>query len=221
MTPQLQSDDSPVGTEPMSNEAASWLGGALCIGGLIGTPLVAAVAEKFGRKVAGCLIVLPHGVCWLLTIFAEDQNYLFVARFFAGIAGAGAILVIPLYIGEIASDKIRGMLGSLLVFFVNAGILAAYILGSLVSFHVFAICAAVLPIVHLAAFVFMPETPTYLVRCNRMAEAGRYQTQSSNTFLFKNCIDYVCTYICNSFASLITDPWIGSEVEIRRSLKRS
>ncbi|XP_046418828.1 facilitated trehalose transporter Tret1-like [Neodiprion virginianus] len=173
MTPQLQSDNPPVGVEPMSDEGASWLGGSLCVGGLLGTPLFGMMAEKFGRKTAGYLVAMPYGICWLVTIFAQDQSYLFVARFFAGIGGAGAILVVPLYVGEIASNDIRGMLGSLLVFFINIGILLTYVLGTLLSFRVFAICASVIPMVYLGAFIFMPESPTYLVRCERMSEAGR------------------------------------------------
>lgn len=173
MTPQLQSANPPVGEEPMSDEGASWLGGALCMGALLGTPFFGTMAEKFGRKAAGYLIAVPYGICWLITIFAWDQNYLFVARFFAGIGGSGALLIVPLYVGEIASSEIRGMLGSLLVFFINIGILATYVLGTLVSFRVFAICASAIPLIYLGAFIFMPESPIYLVRCERMSEAGK------------------------------------------------
>ncbi|XP_015606470.1 facilitated trehalose transporter Tret1 [Cephus cinctus] len=173
MTPKLQSPDPPVGLTPMSDEVVSWLTGVLCIGALMGTPVFGAISEKFGRKIAGCLLTIPYGICWITTIFAQDQTYLLVARFFAGVGASGSILLVPLYVGEIASSGRRGMLGSLLVLFINVGILIGFVAGAILSFKVFAICALVLPLCYLGAFVFLPESPVYLVRCNRTKDAAR------------------------------------------------
>ena len=174
IAPRLQSENPPVGSEPMSDEAASWLTGALCAGALAMMPFCSTIAEKLGRRFMGCLISIPFGICWLLTIFATDFSYLFIARFFAGIGGASCIFIIPLYVSEIAADSIRGQLGSFLVFGINIGIVTAYATGAVMSYQLYAICGLILPMVFLGAFVFMPETPIYLVRRKRMDEAVRF-----------------------------------------------
>ncbi|KAK2576978.1 hypothetical protein KPH14_011942 [Odynerus spinipes] len=144
--------------------------------GTLTTPLMGTLAEKLGRKMTGCLVAIPFLICCLLTIFASDHTHLFIARFFAGVGGAGSIFLVPLYVSEISCDAIRGMLGSLLVFVLNIGILMAYIFGAILSFNVYSICAIIPPILYFATFLFLPETPVYLVRRNRLREAARSLT---------------------------------------------
>lgn len=169
--PHLLSEDTPVGTEPMTDETASWLISALCLGGLITTPILGPLAEKFGRKFVGCLIALPLVLSWLLKIFAQDSYYLIAARFFAGSGGAGCLFLISLYISETTCDAIRGTAGSFLVLFLNIGILVSYIIGPILSFTFFGIVCLCLPVFYLGCFVFLPETPVYLIRNNKINDA--------------------------------------------------
>lgn len=171
--PNLLSEETPVGTEPMTGESASWLVAILCLGGLVTTPILGPLSDKFGRKTVGILITLPSIMSWLLKIFARDQDYLIAARFLAGVNGAGCIFFIPLYISETTSDAIRGTAGSFLVLFLNIGFLFSFIIGPLISFNLFAIVCLILPLIFLAFFVFMPETPVYLIRKNKIAEATK------------------------------------------------
>ena len=171
--PHLLSQETPVGHEPMTDESASWLIGALCLGGLVTTPFLGPLSEKLGRKVLGCWIILPCVISWMLKIFAPNQNYLIAARFLAGMNGAGCIFLIPLYISESTSNSIRGTAGSFLVLFLNIGILMSFIIGPLLSFTVFAIVSLLVPLIYLGCFLFMPETPVYLVRQNKITEATK------------------------------------------------
>ncbi|XP_043500909.1 facilitated trehalose transporter Tret1-like isoform X1 [Polistes fuscatus] len=171
--PQLQSENSPIGTIAMTDEEVSWLSAIMCLGGTVATPMMGPLSEKLGRKFTGYLIAVPFVICSFLTIFATNSMHLFIARFFAGIGGAGAIFVVPLYVSEISCDLIRGMLGSLLVLMLNTGILIAYILGAFMPFKIFNICIAIISLIYLGGFIFLPETPVYLVRHNRLREAAR------------------------------------------------
>ncbi|KAG7213790.1 hypothetical protein KM043_003010 [Ampulex compressa] len=173
MAPQLQGEDPPVGSVPMTEEEASWLSGIMCLSGTLASLGLGLLTERLGRKATGCLMALPLCLCWILTIFASSHAEIFVARFFAGIGGAASLFLVPLYVSEIAGDSVRGMLGSLLVFVLNIGVLLSYIFGAILSFRVFAMCALLLPLVYLVAFLFLPETPVYLVRKNRLREAAR------------------------------------------------
>ncbi|KAF7418478.1 hypothetical protein HZH68_001131 [Vespula germanica] len=120
MAPKLQSEDPPVGIIAMTNEEVSWLSAIMCLGGIVTTPIMGPISEKLGRKMTGCLLGLPLLTCSLLMIFATDQIHIFIARFFAGVGGAGAFFLVPLYVSEICCDSIRGMLGSLLVLVIAA-----------------------------------------------------------------------------------------------------
>lgn len=172
MAPRLQNDVPPVGTVKMSNEEVSWLTGSMCVGGILATPIMGPITEKVGRKMIGCFLGIPFLTSCFLTIFATGHVHLFVSRFLAGVGGAGAIFLIPLYVSEISSDANRGMLGSLLLFMLNFGILLAYIFGAILSFQAFAIFITVLPVLFLGGIFFLPETPVYLVHRNKLREAN-------------------------------------------------
>ncbi|CAK9794698.1 Facilitated trehalose transporter Tret1 [Anthophora quadrimaculata] len=172
-TPLLQSDNPPVGKEPMTDEAASWMTAITCLTAAIVSLMVGVLANRYGRKMVGCLMGLPLCGCWLVTIFATEQWHLYVARFFTGISGGMTLFLVPLYVSEIAADGIRGMLGSLMVFLLNGGLLLGYILGALISYRLFSIVALVFPLLYVVFFLFVPETPVHLVRRNRLGEAAR------------------------------------------------
>lgn len=171
--PQLQSENPAVGREPMTDETASWLSGTMCLTAAFITLGIGGLADRYGRKVIGCLAALPCCIAWLLIIFATEQSHLLVARFFSGMGAATILFVVPTYVSEITCDAIRGMLGSLLVLILNGGILFVYVLGALCSFRVVAIVAFTLPLLYLAFFLFVPESPVFLIRSNRLDEAAR------------------------------------------------
>lgn len=65
---------------------------------------------------------------------------------------------------QIASDNVRGALGSLFILVQNLGYLVVYIAGDTLPFAwVMWLCAAV-PAAHLLIFLAMPETPVFLVK---------------------------------------------------------
>ncbi|XP_014482808.1 PREDICTED: facilitated trehalose transporter Tret1-2 homolog [Dinoponera quadriceps] len=171
--PQLQSSSSPVGNEPMTDEAVSWLSGITCLAGGLVTGLLSVIPDKYSRKRFGYLLTLPMVISWVLIIFATEHIHIYIARFLHGVVGAGTFFFVPVYVSEISNDNIRGLLGSLLMFAINFGILLGYVLGGMFSLSVFAIINLAGPVLFLVTFAFMPESPVYLVRQNRIREAAR------------------------------------------------
>lgn len=53
------------------------------------------------------------------------------------------------------------------------GILYSYVVGSLVDYVWLGILSAIIPVVFVVVFFFMPETPNYLLTKNRRAEAEK------------------------------------------------
>ncbi|XP_011300593.1 facilitated trehalose transporter Tret1 [Fopius arisanus] len=173
MIPRLQAPNTPVGDEPMTLDQISWLTSVTCIAPLFVLPLCNFLSERFGRKTLGCLMAIPMGLCWLLTLLATNFTFLLIARILEGMGNGMIVFLVPIYVTEISSDDVRGKLGSFLGVAANFGLLLGFILGAAMSYQMFAICGMIVPVVYLAGFFFMPETPIYLLRKGRKEEATR------------------------------------------------
>ncbi|XP_058058247.1 facilitated trehalose transporter Tret1-like [Anopheles bellator] len=161
--PTLQSPDgSPLGTGPITQQQASWIGGVLCLGGIVGTLVGGLLVERVGRKWAAWLAGWTLVAGWVLVIVADRPGYLMGTRFLGGFAGGVQYVATPLYVPEIAETRIRGALGSLLVLSCCVGVQLAYLTGALLPYATIPwICLSV-PVVFLAGFAFIPESPYYL-----------------------------------------------------------
>lgn len=171
--PTLQSSEAPAGKNPVTEDEASWIGSLMFVGFLCGTPMYGCISDKFGRKFAGLLIAPPVIISWLIIILCSSIHLIFVARFLAGVSTGGVLLLVPIYVGEICEDSIRGTLGSYLAIFGNAGVLFSYVIGSYTLYHDFAIICLSLPVLFLVTFLWMPETPVYLLRKGEVKQAKR------------------------------------------------
>nr|XP_029716912.1 facilitated trehalose transporter Tret1-like isoform X2 [Aedes albopictus] len=164
--PVLQSYESPLPDGPITSEEASWIGAFLCVGGFAGNIVSGWMADRFGRKLTACLAAIPQIIAWILVITAKNVYYLMGMRFLLGFSGGVCFMIIPMFIAEIAEDRIRGMLGSTLVFSCNLGILLMYILGDCLPYAMIPWILLVFPLLFLAGFILIPDTPYYLMRRN-------------------------------------------------------
>lgn len=67
------------------------------------------------------------------------------------------------FIRIVRQTSIRGALGSFLQLFITFGLLYSYVIGPYVSYTVFWILCACLPVVFFVLFMLMPESPYYLI----------------------------------------------------------
>lgn len=70
-----------------------------------------------------------------------------------------------------SQTSVRGALGSFLQLFITAGLLYSYAIGPYVSYTVFWILCAILPVIFFICFMMMPESPHYLLSKGQRAEA--------------------------------------------------
>lgn len=171
--PQLIKETTPVGTEPMTDLEISWLSSVTGLASLIALLFYALSAGMISNKVFGCISALSALASWLLIYFAQNFYYLLLARTLAGFVCGITFSMIPVYVSELAEDSIRGQLGSLLCFGFNLGTLASFVLGSQLSYHNFALCGTIVPLVFIAGFISLPESPTYLLRRGHVERATR------------------------------------------------
>lgn len=169
--PYLKSSNSHLSTGAITSEDASWIGSLLAVGGFVGTIAFGQITEKFGKKIALFLLVIPHLSFWCLIYFSTHVYHLYLGRFIAGITGGGIIRTISLYIAEISENSIRGMLGSFMIFALSGGALLIFIVGTYVNFFTVPLMIFVLPSVFLASLIFLHDTPTSLIKRGKHDEA--------------------------------------------------
>ncbi|MCW8379758.1 MFS transporter [Streptomyces justiciae] len=96
------------------------------IGAAIGA-LAGRVSERIGRRSALGLSGVLFGVGLGLAVVAPGLGVLLVARTVQGLASGIASAVVPVYLSEISTHRIRGRLGSLNQLMVTAGLLVSYL----------------------------------------------------------------------------------------------
>lgn len=173
MIPHLMKPDNPLGRSITSNEA-SWLASFLLIGCLIGNLFCAAVAKYFGRKLTLIALAAFLFISYLTLAFSKIIILYYLARVVAGFAVGGLFSVVPIFIGEISEVHNRGILITSYGCFMTTGMLFTYCVGPYTSIMAFNLICAVFPVVFICLFfTFVPETPAYLLKINKEAEARR------------------------------------------------
>lgn len=150
----------------------SWASSLVTLGAAFVCIFIGTICQAIGRKRTMLILVVPFTIGYALIIFASNVVMLMIGRFILGIAGGAFCVAAPTYTAEIAQSDIRGTLGGYFQLMLVVGVLVSYILGGYTSVFVFTIILAIIPLVFGAIFVFMPETPVYLISKGRKDEAA-------------------------------------------------
>lgn len=181
MIPYFLSEKSHI---KMTEREAQWLETWLLIGAIVGLPFTIYFVSKIGRKKSLLLASLLLLIHWTIIALVDDIVYIYVARVIAGAGGDMAFVAAPCYIAEIADQKIRGFLSSIIYLMMLTGILTIYITGPYFPFYVPSLIGISLLTIELVVFSLLPETPYYLLYNNKQKEAERslkFYRSSSNT----------------------------------------
>lgn len=155
----------------ITTEQGSWVSSLLALGAMVGAILSGPMADKLGRKKSLLLLTAPFLLSWAIIIFAFELWLINVARFIVGIGVGAACVLVPTYISEIAETSTRGTLGAMFQLFLTIGILVAFVLGAILSYTGFAIICALVEIGFFASFMWMPESPVWLMNRKQKPEA--------------------------------------------------
>lgn len=90
-----------------------------------------------------------------------------------GLAAGAFYLTTPQYTSEIAEKEIRGILGSFLQLLISLGVLFVYLIGSYLPVFWLNVTCGICPLIYASIFIFMPESPFYLIMKNREKEAEK------------------------------------------------
>jgi len=88
-----------------------------------------------------------------------------------GFCAGAASLVVPIYIGEVAEDRIRGMLSSGFQLMVTMGNLFGYVLGTFANWQCLAAVCAGFPLLGAILMIWIPRSPRFLLSRGKVPEA--------------------------------------------------
>lgn len=131
----------------------------------------ATLCDFIGRKSTLILFSIPSTIAWILKIFARDVNLFYLSRFFVGLGTGCYFTVVPMYVGEIADPKIRGILGSFITAFNFFGQFLITVLGNVFDVITTSYICLPLPILFFIFFFFAPESPYFYIMKGRFDEA--------------------------------------------------
>jgi len=77
----------------------------------------------------------------------------------------------PMYLGEISPAHIRGNLTSMSIVAVEIGMLVEFVIGPFLSIQNLTFVSLIAPCLFMLVFIWLPESPYYLMRRNAKQEA--------------------------------------------------
>lgn len=109
--PYLLSENSTI---PLTPDQSSWVA-SLMILTSSASPLPAAyMADHLGRKPTLLLAAIPYIIGWLSIMEATSVLTLYIGRMIQGIGYGIIYTTAPMYLGEIASNHVRGSMATLI-----------------------------------------------------------------------------------------------------------
>ena len=127
----------------------------------------------FGERKIQFLSNIPGALSWLVLIFANSNGALYTSRLMVGFFGGIMLPLQPIYIAEISLSDLRGRLLSIAVLTQPIGSLLCYALGSLVSWRMLGVAGLFLAVTEFILMWFCPESPVWLLQCQKEVEAKR------------------------------------------------
>lgn len=149
----------------ISLDEASYFTVLPSIGAICSSVLFAYLSDAIGRKTTLLLIVIPQATAFLLMANARSVYLFYIARFISGFSDSCIFTSLSMYIGEVATPKVRGTWGNLMTFSLYFGQVLMNIIGSYRSIPEASYICLCFPILFFCAFIFMPESPYfYLIK---------------------------------------------------------
>jgi SP family myo-inositol transporter-like MFS transporter 13 len=162
--------------KPLTAGNKEFITSATSLGAFLASLMGGSLADAVGRKwvISGANVLFIVG--GIVQTCAHTLWTMIVGRFIMGFGVGFASLVAPIYISEMAPSRFRGRLIVLNVLAITFGQLVAYAIGAgLTKVHngwrIIVGLSLVPAVAQMSLFVFMPETPRYLVRHNRNDQA--------------------------------------------------
>lgn len=159
--PILLAEDSPIQT---SADQSSWIASLMILFSAVSPIPASYLADRIGTKKTLLLASIPYIIGWILVMLASNVPMIYAARLISGLGYGIAYTAAPMYLGEIASNEVRGAMTTLITVMSKFGILSQYCIGPYVSMMGLASFNIAIPILFVVTFSAVPESPYYYIK---------------------------------------------------------
>ncbi len=116
-------------------DMTGWAASSLLVGAMVGALIGGPLSDKFGRKPMLMACAVIFALSGVGSAVAQDMTVYSWSRLFGGL-GIGAVSVLsPLYVAEVAPERIRGRLVALYQLAIVVGILLSFFVNMLIQRH--------------------------------------------------------------------------------------
>lgn len=145
-------------------------------GAIIGAAIGGYINDRFGRKISIMIADILFITGALAMALAPNPAVIIVGRIFVGLGVGMASMTAPLYISEASPAKIRGALVSTNGLLITGGQFLSYLINLAFTrtsgtWRWMLGVASIPPAIQLLLMYFLPESPRWLYRKNRVEEA--------------------------------------------------
>ncbi|KAK9888744.1 hypothetical protein WA026_000971 [Henosepilachna vigintioctopunctata] len=169
--PHLQDVNDTNKNVHLSASEGSWAAIGILLGSLVGSPLTGMIVDILGRKTMILISNFPYIISWVTIAYANSSILLVFGRFMAGLSDGICFTTVPIYIGEISSPQVRGLLGSSVPICLITGVLIINVMELFLSVTNSALMCIIFPLISFLGMLLMPESPYYLIMRNKKQEA--------------------------------------------------
>ena len=180
------------------------------IGGLIGSLLAGPVSTRFGRLPAMRVSAVFYVIGSLITTWSATISAFALGRLLVGIGAGASVVVVPIYISEVAPPSERGIFGFLTQIATNMGILITQILGYFLSYpaiwRLILAAGGLIALVLFFGLFLVPESPAWTAanRSPSRALATLKRLRGSHVDVSEEVQTWDCT-----FSPSATDPQLS------------
>jgi MFS transporter, SP family, arabinose:H+ symporter len=161
----------------LSDISLGWAFSCLLFGATVGAALAGRLSDVYGRRKILIWVAVLFAATSVATGLAPTFTAFVIARFAGGVAVGTASLLSPMYVAEVSPAKLRGRLSTLYQLSIVTGILVSFCINYLLrnagsdNWRYMFLTGVIPSVVFLVLLLSAPETPRFLSKAGRNAEA--------------------------------------------------
>ena len=155
----------------LNSGQVSWIAALHYVGKVPGSFIAGFLMNRIGRKNVLLLVAYVFVLQWTLLLYGKNVVWIYLSRVITGMSAGMHETIMPLYVAENCSVKMRGVFCAISVTFFSAGIVIAYVFSTFLSYSEQIVVIVLQAILVLFVTFLLKETPQFLLMKNHVVQA--------------------------------------------------